>query len=71
MTDLARVTLDVAIREMVADDLAGFHDWYGYERDESFQREYAATAFGKSSGPVTPPVGPPPRRCGSRVAKPS
>ena len=31
----------------------------------------AATALGNSSGPVTPPVGPPPSRCGSIVAKPS
>ena len=34
----ARVTLDVDIREIVADDLRGFHEWYGYERDESFRR---------------------------------
>src|SRR5262245_24350387 len=31
----------------------------------------ASTAFGNRSGPVTPLVGPPPRRCGSSVAKPS
>src|SRR5262249_40367387 len=31
----------------------------------------AVTALGNSSGPVTPPVGPPPIRCGSSVAKPS
>ena len=28
-------------------------------------------ALGNSSAPVTPPVGPPPSRCGSIVAKPS
>src|SRR5262249_3276229 len=32
---------------------------------------YAAAAFGNSSGPVAPPVGPPPFKCGSSVAKPS
>jgi ribosomal protein S18 acetylase RimI-like enzyme len=37
---LAHVTLDVAIRDMIADDLAGFHEWYGYERDESFRRSF-------------------------------
>jgi len=36
----ARVTLDVAIREMIRDDLAGFHEWYGYDRDESFRRSF-------------------------------
>src|SRR5438270_694123 len=30
----------------------------------------ASTAYGNRSGPVMPPVGPPPRRCGSIVAKP-
>ena len=40
MASNARVTLDVAIREMIADDLAGFHEWYGYERDESFRRSF-------------------------------
>jgi hypothetical protein len=31
----------------------------------------ASTALGNNSGPVTPPVGPPPRRWGSIVANPS
>ena len=40
MGSTARLTLDVAIREMIRDDLTGFHEWYGYERDESFRRSF-------------------------------
>jgi ribosomal protein S18 acetylase RimI-like enzyme len=40
MANTARLTVDVDIREMIADDLAGFHEWYGYERDESFRRSF-------------------------------
>ena len=38
MTSEAQIRLDVAIREIVQSDLAGFHDWYGPDRDESFRR---------------------------------
>ena len=38
MSSSTRLTVDVAIREIVDADLAGFHDWYGAERDESFRR---------------------------------
>jgi ribosomal protein S18 acetylase RimI-like enzyme len=38
MARTARVTVEVSIREIADADLAGFHDWYGYERDESFRR---------------------------------
>jgi ribosomal protein S18 acetylase RimI-like enzyme len=38
MSSRARVTLDVSIREIVDGDLAGFHDWYGADRDDSFRR---------------------------------
>ena len=38
MDSKTRLVVDVDIREMVSDDLAGFHEWYGYERDESFRR---------------------------------
>lgn len=39
-TTTTHVTVDVDIREIVAGDLPGFHDWYGYERDESFRRSF-------------------------------
>jgi ribosomal protein S18 acetylase RimI-like enzyme len=40
VTSVTRVAFDVAIREMVANDLRGFHEWYGPERDESFRRSF-------------------------------
>jgi ribosomal protein S18 acetylase RimI-like enzyme len=38
MGSSTRLTVDVEIREIVDADLAGFHDWYGPDRDESFRR---------------------------------
>lgn len=32
------ISLDVEIREIIEGDLAGFHAWYGPERDDSFRR---------------------------------
>lgn len=40
MTSTARVTLEVSIREIVQDDLAGFREWYGPDRDDSFRRSF-------------------------------
>lgn len=38
MSSRASVSVDVEIREIVESDLAGFHEWYGPDRDESFRR---------------------------------
>src|SRR5262249_3600081 len=54
-------------------DVHGLHGaayWY-WPPAWSRMRRNASAAFGNRSGPVTPPVGPPPSRCGSSVANPS
>lgn len=47
MTSTARVTLEVSIREIVQADLAGFHDWYGPDRDDSFRRSFDRHSAGE------------------------
>jgi ribosomal protein S18 acetylase RimI-like enzyme len=47
MASAESIKLDVEIREIVEADLAGFHDWYGPDRDESFRRSFERHRHGE------------------------
>jgi ribosomal protein S18 acetylase RimI-like enzyme len=47
MADDLDTARDVSIREIVEADLDGFHEWYGYARDESFRRSFERHRLGE------------------------